>query len=157
MHSLAGCKQGPDHRPVPGPSRREHTSTCPIALALDVVGDRWSLLILRDLLLRGMRRFSEFADGPEGIVFNVLTDRLRRLEDAGIVVREADPDDRRRFLYRATPRGADLIPVLVELIDWGSRHGSGRRAPAAFARRLAADRAGFLAELRARALARDPR
>ncbi len=132
--------------------RRCHASGCPIALSLDVFGDRWTLLVLRDLLFRGKRRFSEFAAAPEAIATNVLADRLRRLEQDGVVARHHDPADGRRWLYRATEKGADLIPVLLEIVHWGTVHGGGARAPAEFARRLRADREGFIAELRARCL-----
>ena len=117
-------------------------------MSLDVFGDRWTLLVLRDLLFRGLRRYSEFAAGPEGIASNVLSDRLRRLEQDGILVREPDPEDGRRGLYRVTEKGADLIPVLVEIVRWGLRHDPGTGLPAEITRRLREDREGYLAQLR---------
>ncbi len=99
-------------------------STCPIANALDIVGDRWTLVVLRDLLLAHRRTFSELA-APEGIPTNTLTDRLTRLEDAEIIERRRDPDDGRRRSYVPTQKGIALIPVLVDLLVWGVEHGLG--------------------------------
>ena len=96
-------------------------SGCPIAASLDILGDRWTLVVLRDMLLGGRTRFSEFA-ADESIATNILTDRLHRLVDSGLVEKRADPDDGRRVIYRPLPPAIDLIPVLAELVAWGSRH-----------------------------------
>ena len=94
----------------------ELRSGCPIAASLDILGDRWTLVVLRDLLLGGRTRFSELAV-DESIATNILTDRLHRL-----VEKTADPDDGRRVIYRPLLPAIDLIPVLAELVAWGSRH-----------------------------------
>ena len=130
---------------MPPSGRRSHDSSCPIALSLDVFGDRWTLIVLRDLIFLGKRRFSEFAASREGIATNVLSDRLRRLEEDEIVVSEPDPEDGRRVLYRLTPKGVDLIPILVELILWGAKHQTSSRGPKAFLERLERDREGMIA------------
>lgn len=101
------------------PDRR---STCPINVALEVFGDRWSLLIVRDLLFKGRHTFGDFAGAEESIATNVLTDRLAKLEGEGILRRRPDPADRRRVRYDLTPKGLDLAPVLVEMILWSARH-----------------------------------
>ena len=99
----------------------ELRSGCPIAASLDILGDRWTLVVLRDMLLGGRTRFSELAV-DESIATNILTDRLHRLVDSGLVEKTADPDDGRRVIYRPLPPAIDLIPVLAELVAWGSRH-----------------------------------
>ena len=92
-------------------------SDCPVSCALDLLGDRWTLLVVRDLLLRGRRHFEQLAS-DESIATNILTDRLGRLERAGIIAKRRDPDDGRRRIYTPTERGVDLIPTLLEL-GWG--------------------------------------
>src|SRR5687767_15966738 len=87
-------------------------SGCPISIALEIFGDAWSLLIVRDLMFKGLRTFSEFASSDERIATNILADRLARLESAGIVTKAADPADARRLHYRLTDKGLDLAPAL---------------------------------------------
>lgn len=95
-------------------------SECPIAASLDLLGDKWSLLVVRDLL-DGKRRFTEFERSPERIPTNILTDRLRRLERLGLVER-LRRGDTNRFDYRPTDRAWDLRPVLLALARWGNEH-----------------------------------
>ncbi len=102
-------------------------SDCAIAGTLDVVGDRWSLLIVRDLLFRGTLRFADLAASAEGVPTNTLTDRLRRLEESGIVAREPYNDRPVRYEYRLTRRGRDLAPVLDSMANWGVAHLPGTR------------------------------
>lgn len=105
------------------PARR---SSCPIACALDAVGDKWTLLIIRDLF-RGLTRYKEFATGPEGIPTNILADRLERLEQAGLIASEPYQTNPVRYAYTLTPKGADLKPVLGALATWAARHVAGVR------------------------------
>jgi len=107
-------------------------SPCPIAGALDLIGDRWTLLVIRDLLLYDKRRFAEFLSSPEGIATNILADRLERLGRCGLVERRPNADRPARVEYHPTARGWDLAPVLRELIRWGQRHvpGTARKPPA---------------------------
>lgn len=111
--------------------RRALRSPCPIAGALDLVGDRWTLLVMRDLLLYDKRRFAEFLASPERIATNVLADRLARLEQCGLVERKQYAERPPREEYHPTARGWDLAPVLRELIHWGQRHvpGTAKRPP----------------------------
>lgn len=122
-------------------------STCPINASLVVLGDRWSLLVVRDLLFAGYRTFNQFLNAGEGIATNILADRIEGLLHAGIITKEPDPDDGRKWLYSLTPKGLDLAPVLLELSRWGSRYEDGI-APPGVLESYAADRAGFLDELR---------
>ncbi|NVB77555.1 MAG: helix-turn-helix transcriptional regulator [Kofleriaceae bacterium] len=121
-------------------------STCPINASLVLLGDRWSLLVVRDLLFAGYRTFNQFLHAGEGIATNILTDRIERLIDAGIITKGPDPDDGRKWLYSLTPKGIDLAPVLLELSKWGSKYENGI-APPGVLESWEADRAGFLTEL----------
>jgi len=87
-----------------------------------MLGDRWSLLIIRDMMLRGSRTFKEFLGSYEGIATNILADRLQRLEGYGIIRGERDPKDGRKLIYLLTPKGIDLAPVLTEMVLWAARH-----------------------------------
>ena len=102
------------------PAREDRRSECPISSSLDILGDKWTLLVLRDAL-DGKRRFSEFERSPERIPTNLLTDRLRRLEKAGILVR-LPIGNGSRHAYEPTKRGRELRPVLLALSDWGNQH-----------------------------------
>jgi DNA-binding HxlR family transcriptional regulator len=124
-------------------------SNCPIACALDVIGDKWTLVVLRDVIMARKRYFQELLEGNEGIATNILASRLKLLEAAGLVTRRADPAQARRVIYSPTAKALDLLPVLIELMRWSLKYDSGSAAPALFVRRLAEDREGFIAELRA--------
>jgi len=126
------------------PKRR---SGCPVSVSLERFGDRWSLLIIRDLMVRGFRSFQQFQNSGEGIATNILADRLRNLQAAGIITAEADETDRRRFSYRLTEKGIDLAPVLLELLIWGARHEQTGASCAQMAK-LAENRDSILAEAR---------
>jgi DNA-binding HxlR family transcriptional regulator len=93
-------------------------SSCPVAASLDVLGDRWTLVVLRDLLIARTTHFADFAI-DESIVTNTLAERLQRLRDAGIIARVRDPDDGRRWIYVPRQPAIELIPVLVDLMFWG--------------------------------------
>lgn len=126
-------------------------SSCPISCALDLLGDRWTLLVVRDLLMRGRRHFEHLA-ADESIATNILADRLERLEEAGVITKHRDPDDGRRRLYAPTPRGVDLIPILLEIGLWGDEHTGHGQADALLLQRTRNDRDALEAELRERAL-----
>ena len=127
-----------------------------MSVSLEVFGDRWSLLIVRDMMIRGFRTFKDFQNSGEGIATNVLSQRLRKLKAAGIIRGEAERTDRRRTNYRLTEKGIDLAPVLLELLIWGARH-EDTGVPCALIERLAEHREGLLAEVRRRWCKRDPR
>jgi DNA-binding HxlR family transcriptional regulator len=97
-------------------------SGCPIANSLELLGDRWTLVVVRDLMFSSKRRFGELLEGPEGITTNVLTDRLRRLEAGGVVQKRAYQQRPPRYEYLLTERGEELFEVMRALIRWGSRH-----------------------------------
>jgi len=140
---------------VAGGTKTKRRSGCPVSVALEKFGDRWSLLIIRDLMVRGYRTFKEFQESGEGIATNILADRLRKLEAAGILRAEMEPSDRRRLNYRLTEKGIDLAPVILELLIWGARHEK-TKASCALIERLAANREALLREVRRRWMAHDP-
>ncbi len=97
-------------------------SGCPISSALDIIGDKWSLLIVRDIVMNGKNTYNEFLKSREKIATNVLADRLSLLEATGILAREEHPESKAKIFYRLTDKGIDLLPVLVELILWANVH-----------------------------------
>jgi len=99
-----------------------YRSRCPINLSLEVFGDRWTLLILRDVAFGGKSHFREFLESDEGISTNILADRLSLLVREGILATEADPGHKQRTLYRLTEKGIALVPVLVQIGVWGVHH-----------------------------------
>jgi DNA-binding HxlR family transcriptional regulator len=98
---------------------RSYGEYCAIAKSLDVIGDRWTLLIVRELALRGACRYTDLRNGLPGIATNLLADRLRDLEQAGVIAREDAPPPIATTLFRLTPRGEALRPVLEQLTQWG--------------------------------------
>jgi len=91
-------------------------------VSLEIFGDRWSLVIVRDLMLSGYRTFGDFLDGAEGIATNILADRLAKLKTAGVLASKPVAGDRRKVHYRLTKKGVSLAPILVELLIWSARH-----------------------------------
>jgi DNA-binding HxlR family transcriptional regulator len=100
-------------------------SPCPITSSLDIVGDKWTLVLLRSMAM-GARSYSDFLDFPEKIATNILATRLASMEGAGLIEIEKQSRGRRRGIYRLTPKGADLLPVLQALARWGETHIPGR-------------------------------
>ena len=103
----------------PPPDRR---SGCPLNASVEMLGDRWSLLILRDMMLRGLRTYNQFLQSYEGIATNILADRLKRLVAHGILAAQEDPSDGRKLIYSLTEKGIDLAPVMTEMVLWAARH-----------------------------------
>lgn len=124
-------------------------SGCPVSIALEHFGDRWSLLIIRDLMVRGYHSFKEFQDSGEGIASNTLADRLRRLAAYGIIAAETEQSDARRINYRLTEKGIDLAPVILELLLWGAKHEK-TSAPCDVIAAMGANRESLLDEVRRR-------
>ena len=112
------------------------------------MGDRWSLLIIRDMMLRGFRTYKEFMECYEGIATNILADRLRKLIAFGIITAEPDPSDGRKLIYSLTAKGIDLAPVLTEMVLWAAAHeDTGNQA---LVRQMREDKAQFLEAIRQR-------
>ncbi|ARP99722.1 winged helix-turn-helix transcriptional regulator [Pseudorhodoplanes sinuspersici] len=100
-----------------------HRSGCPINLTLEVVGDRWSLLVIRDIIFGNRRHFRELLNGSEeGIASNILSDRLKTLLEQGILTRADDPTHKQKAIYSLTEKGIELLPVLAQMAAWGRKY-----------------------------------
>lgn len=130
-------------------SKSERRSDCPLSIALEIFGDRWTLLILRDLMFKGLKTFKEFLGSGEQIASNILTDRLQRLQEQGIVSGTRSPADARVVTYRPTEKGLDLLPVLIEIVLWSARYEK-TAAPPKLLERMTRDRDGFVRQIRTR-------
>ena len=105
-------------------SREDIRSHCPVNYGLEIFGDKWSLLIVRDIVFIGKKTYGEFLKSEEGFATNVLASRLAFLEEQGILSKRPDPDDRRKDLYSLTEKGLDLIPILLGIVVWSAKHDS---------------------------------
>lgn len=121
-------------------------SECPIAFGLDLFGDKWTLLILRDMLFYNVTRFSDFAV-REGISTNILAERLARLENANIITKEQDKTLKNQNIYHITDKGRNLLPVLVEMSVWGLQYDEETPVSKTFAHRLASQRSQIAEEI----------
>jgi DNA-binding HxlR family transcriptional regulator len=139
------CYCGDVPKKKPSPKRR---SGCPLNASVETLGDRWSLLIVRDMMLRGFRTYKEFLESFEGIATNILADRLRKLQAYGIITTERDPSDGRRLFYLLTKKGIDLAPVLTEMVLWAARHEETENQ--ALVRQMKKGKEQLLAEVRQR-------
>jgi DNA-binding HxlR family transcriptional regulator len=137
-----------------GQARKRQLSGCPIDFSLDIFGDRWTLLLIRDLVFLGKRQFSDLLDSPEKIASNILAARLKKLEAGGLISRHPDPDNRRKVIYELTDKGIELVPVLVEIVLWGARHATLCSAPKAYLQRMRKDRDALIRETTAKLRAR---
>jgi DNA-binding HxlR family transcriptional regulator len=111
--------------------RQDRRSTCPISTALEFVGDRWTLLVIRDLMFAGKRHFREFLQSEEAISSNVLADRLNLLVESGIVTKTGDPSHSQKAVYSLTEKGLDLLPVIVAMSTWSQKYEPKTRRPEA--------------------------
>jgi DNA-binding HxlR family transcriptional regulator len=103
--------------------RSDHKSGCPINLTLEILGDKWSLMIIRDMIFGNRRHFRNLMqNSEEGIASNILADRLKNLLDQGIISKAEDPSHKQKVIYSLTERGIELLPVLAQMVDWGRRH-----------------------------------
>ncbi len=123
-------------------------SHCPVNYALEAFGDTWSLLIIRDIVFWGKNTYSEFLDSEEHIATNILANRLVHLEKKGIIGKKPHPTDRRKEVYFLTPKGLDLIPMLLEMSGWAACHDSHTGAPKDFVQLVYANRDRMFALIR---------
>lgn len=123
-------------------------SSCPLNASVEILGDRWSLLIVRDMMLRGFHSYKEFLDSYEGIATNILADRLRKLETFGIIETKKDSADGRKIIYSLTPKGMGLAPVLTEMVLWAAAHEDTENQ--ALVRQIQGDKQKFLTAIRQR-------
>jgi DNA-binding HxlR family transcriptional regulator len=123
-------------------------SQCPLNASVEMLGDRWSLLIIRDMMLRGFRSYKQFMECYEGIATNILADRLRKLTEYGVIEAAPDRTDGRKLIYTLTAKGIDLAPVLTEMVLWAAAHEeTGNQA---LVHLMKADKEKFMAGVRQR-------
>jgi DNA-binding HxlR family transcriptional regulator len=125
-----------------------YRSDCPISTALDIFGDKWSLLIVREMMFKGKNTYGDFLKGGEKIATNILADRLALLECAGIICKAPHPESKVKILYKLTPKGIDLAPVLVEIIAWSAKHHKVHPEAMAFSKQIAKDKPGVMEHIR---------
>jgi len=126
----------------------QRRSGCPLNASVEMLGDRWSLLIIRDMMLLGYRTFKQFLNSHEHIASNILADRLKRLESFGIITSRPDAADGRKLIYSLTRKGQDLAPVLTEMVLWAAAHEETGNQD--LVRLMRKDKDKFLAEIRKR-------
>ena len=126
------------------PKKTECRSACPIANTLDILGDRWTLLVIRDLMFMGKHEYHEFVKGPEGIATNILSNRLKRLVCTQLVDSRPHPSHKSKKLYYLTQKGKDLLPLTVEMILWGGTHRAAPDMPKARFNRVKRDPKGLI-------------
>jgi len=127
--------------------RKERRSDCPISYVLDIFGDRWTFLVIRDLLLKGKKTYGEFVTSDEKIATNILASRLVLLEEEGIISKEKDPTKGSRILYILTQKGIDLLPVLIEMMKWSASYDPDTIVPKEMVEQAKANRDAFLNQI----------
>ena len=132
--------------------RKHHRSECVMNLTVEMIGDQWSLLVIRDIMFMNRRHFRELlTESQEGIASNILADRLQRLVKQGIIVKSHDPSHKQKAIYSLTEKGIDLLPLLMEMSAWGQKHVPGSRLRSlaqALKEGGPKQRADFMAQLR---------
>ena len=126
----------------------EVRSHCPINYTLEHFGDKWSLLIIRDLMFKGKRHYNEFLEAGEKVSTSVLGDRLKKLEEAGIITRGEDAVKKSRIRYSLTQKGIDLLPILIEMIVWGGFKDELTESPKEFLEQATQNREVLINEIR---------
>lgn len=123
----------------------KNRSNCPLSCSLDIFGDKWSLLIIRDVMLKGRVSYGEFLLSEEKIATNILANRLKMLEEEKILIKEVSPANKSKFEYSLTRKGADLLPVLVEMADWSIQYNKNTHL-SPLGKRIAGRKSKFLKE-----------
>ena len=125
-------------------------SDCPISYALDFFGDKWSFLIIRDLMFEGKKFYKDFLNSKESIATNILSDRLKKLENSGMILSKVYEPLKTKKEYSLTQKGKDLLPVLVEMMVWSATHQQDLALPADFVTKAKNDRAGLIKAIEAK-------
>ncbi|MEN8196588.1 MAG: helix-turn-helix domain-containing protein [Pseudomonadota bacterium] len=128
------------------PAKKRDTG-CPFAFGLDTFGDRWTLLVIRDLMFRSSKTYGEFLATDEKIATNVLADRLKSLEAEGIIRKARDPENQRSYIYSLTEKGCDLAPLMLEMVRWSAKYDPRTKARKNILEKIETDREGFVAEI----------
>lgn len=131
---------------------KKHRSGCPIVFGLDTFGDRWTLLIIREIMLKGKKTYSDFLEAEESISTNILADRLKHLEAEGVIEKTRDPDNGRSFTYSLTAKGFDLAPIILEIVNWSGKYDQSPVAQRDVLKEIQHDRKGYEIKIRSGAL-----
>ena len=122
-------------------------SNCPIGCSLDVWGDKWTLLIIRDLMEGNGRTYGDLLKSPEGIATNILAARLQALEENQLIVKLEHPDSKAKVLYKLTPKGIDLLPILIEINIWAEKYFIIQEERKAMLKEVKKDKVGFVKKM----------
>lgn len=125
-------------------SEMKKRSDCPVSCSLDVWGDKWSLLIIRDLMFKKQCTYGDFQKSKEKIATNILAARLQMLEENGVITKSEHPDSKAKVLYKLTEKGADLLPVMIEIQLWAEKYFTLSDERIAFLEKVKKDKEGFL-------------
>jgi DNA-binding HxlR family transcriptional regulator len=128
--------------------KTKRRSDCPINFVLETFGDKWTMLIMRDIMFKGKTHYVQFLQSEEKIATNILADRLVMLEDAGILTKKIDPEHGSKYIYSLTRKGIDLMPVLVEMILWSAKYDPDTAAEKSFVNRAKKDRSAIMEEIK---------
>ena len=126
---------------------KKYRSHCPINFAQEIFGDKWSLLIIRDLMFKGKKYYGEFLSSDEKISTNILADRLEKLEADELITKAIDNENNSKNIYALTQKGIDLLPMVLEMIAWSAKHDDETETPAEFIRKLEEDKESLIREL----------
>ena len=126
----------------------EVRSHCPVNFTIEHFGDKWSFLIIRDLMFKGKRHYNEFLEGGEKVSTSVLGDRLKKLEENGIISKSEDQVKKSRIRYSLTQKGIDLLPILIEMIIWGGEKDSLTESPKEFMEQATHNKQAFINQIR---------
>lgn len=122
-------------------------SNCPINFALEIFGDKWTLLIIRDLMFKSKIYYGDFLESEEKIATNILADRLGTLEQAGIIKKSQDQKNKTKYIYSLTEKGLDLMPVLIEIVLWSAKYDPKTATPKEFISQAQRDKEGLIRSL----------
>lgn len=122
-------------------------SNCPINFVLETFGDKWTLLVIRDLMFKGKKYYGEFLESHEKISTNILAERLQRLEAHGVITKQKDPDHKSKYIYSLTEKGKALLPIMLEITQWSSTYDSLTNTPKEFAEALRVDKGSVMGEI----------
>ena len=131
---------------------KKRDTGCPIAFALDIFGDRWSLVIIRDILIKSYTTYNELLSCDEKIATNILASRLKDLVASGIISKNQDPKNKRYSLYKITEMGAELTPIIVEMMRWSGKHDNNTKVSDEILNKISHNRQGFIEAIQAKAL-----
>jgi DNA-binding HxlR family transcriptional regulator len=129
-------------------AKQKRKSDCPINYALEIFGDRWAFLIIRDLMFKGKSHYGEFLKSEEKIATNILADRLQLLEENGIISKALDPTHGSKWIYKLTAKGIDLMPLLVDMIIWSAKHDKQTAADKTFVKKAISDREKLMGQIK---------